>query len=85
MDEAMKLIDLSDVLLSAEAVVRWQKAAERIAPVALKLGISPEKIPDEQAGILRNGNLKIFVPLSGGVEVSMEVPAKQWSMRMPKN
>jgi len=80
----MRRIDLSEVLLSPEAVAGWQETAKRAAIVAHALGIDPKIIPDEQAGILRNGSLKIYVRING-VEVSMEVPPAQWQMRMPPN
>jgi hypothetical protein len=80
----MRRIDLAHVLLSQEAVAGWQETAKRAARVAASLGIDPATIPDEQAGILRNGSLKIYVVMDG-VEVSMIVPPEQWSHRMPQN
>jgi hypothetical protein len=47
--------------------------------------IDPRTVPDEQAGILKDGTLKIFVRVSEGVEVSMIVPPDQWAYRMPNN
>lgn len=80
----MRRIDLSLVLLSPEAVAEWQETARKAATVAVSLGIEPSAIPDEQAGILRNGSLKIYVQIDG-VEVSMIVPPAQWQHRLPRN
>jgi hypothetical protein len=80
----MRKIDLSLVLLSPAAVAAWQETAKRAALVAAALEIPASSIPIEQAGILRNGSLKIYIVIDN-VEVSMIVPPEQWQHRMPQN
>jgi hypothetical protein len=81
----LKKIDLDEIILTPTAFQAWEQKAAQAAQIMSLLGIPASSIPDEEAGILRNGNLKIYVKIPGGVEVSMEVPKEHWSYRMPKN
>lgn len=80
----MRKIDLSLVLLSPAAVAGWREVAKKAATL-LPAGIDFASIPDEQAGILRNGNLIIFVEIEGVRVVSLEISASEWTYRMPQN
>lgn len=71
----MRKINLDDILLSPETVAGVAGDCK-----ASRNGCNPATIPDEQAGILRNGSLKIYVAVDG-VEVSMIVPSEQWQLK----
>jgi hypothetical protein len=74
----LRRIDLSHTLLSPETLARWQEVSSRVvALIAERLALDPATIPDERAGVLRNGSLKIFVSLAladCGIEISITVP-----------
>jgi hypothetical protein len=81
----MKQIDLDEVLLSADAIMRWQEIIKQAARSVAAMQIDPRTVTDEQAELLKDGTLKIFVVVSEDIEVSMTVPRDQWAYRMPNN
>jgi len=76
----LRRIQLDNVLLSPRIVAAWEQQAKRAARAFAVMGIDPRSIPDEQAGVLRNGNLKIYATRPD-VEISLEAPPSEWSER----
>jgi hypothetical protein len=75
-------IDLDSVLLSPATVEAWHALARRIGET-LKVfadeGRELLPIPDERARANDDGTLTIYVEIPGVVNISLDVPADQWS------
>lgn len=78
-------ISLDKILLSERAVVEWQKVAYAKALKLARMGVDPRTIPDEEAEILQDGSLRIYVELPTGETADMIVPPQEWALRLPQN
>lgn len=81
-----EIIDLDNVMLSAEAAAAWQEMASRMSLAlgqlqALGRSIRSEDIPDEQGQIEEDGSLTIFVEIEGILSVSMPIPPDHWARK----
>ena len=79
-----KEIGLDEVMLSTSAVTAWHEMAARVAPALQQIGKMRREtlsIPDERVRVNDDGTLTIFVNVPGAINVSMDVPAGQWSHR----
>ena len=65
---------LDDVYLSSWAVQHWVKTA--IAQVEGK--IDPRLIPDEDAEVLPNGDLRLFIDYEGTRIAQADIPPSHW-------
>lgn len=81
----MRKVPLENLLLSENAVNEWYMYAAAEAVRLAREGIDPSSIPDEEAEILPDGSLRIFVKISFDKELSMVVPPGEWAWRMPEN
>lgn len=70
---------IDSVLLSTDAVRQWHKLVKAVSESGALSGCKPEEIPDEDARILNNGDLEIFVKLPNNKEITMIVPKEEWS------
>jgi hypothetical protein len=81
-----EIIDLDNVMLSAEAAAAWHEMAGRMSLAlsqlqALGRNIRPEEIPDEQGRIEKDGSLTIFVEIKNVLSISMPVPPDHWARK----
>jgi len=68
---------LDSILLSPRAVRLWQQTA---TAATIPPGITPSEIPDEDADVLPDGTLRIFVALSDGQRIAqVDIPAPDWA------
>ena len=80
----MKDVDLAEVLISPRAYRAWKELASAGARLSLIYDATPVRIPDERGRIMDDGRLMIYVPV-GGTEVSLTIPASDWSWRPTEN
>ena len=80
----MKDIDLAEVLISPRTYRAWKELAAASARLSLIYDASPVSIPDERGRVHDDGRLSIYVPFAS-VEISMTIPASDWSWRAGKN
>jgi len=76
-------IEISSVTITLEAMIAWHRAC--LAAVrALPAEIATEAIPDEEAELLGNGALRVFVrhpERKHRVIAAIVVPADHWTWR----
>ncbi len=77
-------VDLEGLLLTQTAYDAWQAFAKRLVHVLQAAGhqIDPDTVPDEQARVEDDGTLTIYVAVPNFGEVSLSVPAGQWTSRL---
>ncbi len=73
------LVDLDDLLLAPSVVMDWHAACER--EMEKLEGFDPSTIPDEQAEILDDGRLRVFVEMDGDVLMERVYPPGSWARR----
>lgn len=64
---------LDRVDLTPAAVSAWHQMVQRVVALPLKV-VDPREIPDEQAEVMEDGSLRLFVR---GL-VSMTIPPEHW-------
>ena len=77
-------IDMDHVLLTRKSVLAYSNFAQRIVLALKEINALDEsvKIPDEQAQILSDGSLEVFVDLPSEKipRVSFTIPPGQWQI-----
>ncbi len=69
-------------MLSHAATQAWHALASRVADTLehlQQMGREIPAIPDERARINDDGTLTVFVDIPGVLNVSLQVPAEQWT------
>lgn len=68
---------LDSIVLSPAAVLRWQQTA---SAASIPPAVHPSEIPDEDAEVLPDGSLRIFVELRDGERIAQaDIPAPDWA------
>lgn len=68
--------NLSNIMLSTQAIKRWRKICFTIAAQKVRIDLELDAIPDEEAIVLHDGSLRVFIP--GIQEAQMIVPKNEW-------
>ena len=75
----MKKIAMESVVLTTEAVAAWHVVAKRAAAAVRALGVRREDVSEEEIWISDDEATLVIKCQAGPLEVSMDVPAGQWS------
>ena len=74
-------VDLDMLLLAPWVVADWIAHARQGAAKARKLGIKPSEIPDEEAEIMKDGSLRMFVQVGEHVLLERTYPPGSWAWK----